>query len=362
MAKDDIGSSKLLVGIMTQADISSNIMNVLNWTDDLKNSAIQLKYAKDFVAASLSDLQFLNKKCTQDGYTNIRQGISEVQSYLPTMLDLINYTAGAGKQGWNLTAAMCNERTKLFAQSNLLDMNAHILWEMPESIVKTKAMEWYLSAFRPAEPTEQLAVQQYIRGNITAAKCAQFLAIKGVPDDMAMMIYDTFENYPNIREMAIASQFTPISDEELQANFKYSNITLQKNKDFFIKYAHSLQLRTEFNQYMSLLRQDYVDGLLDRTTLQEEIAEHKPNPAEQAQILENCDTAYNRALLRAEIEAETWLYRKGIYFALGQAEEPPIDAQEYFFEQLLLQGVEEGMCNAIVRLEASKLGINWERD
>lgn len=347
--------------MLDSANIASNILNIIGYALDKSMGDAQLADSKAFLDITLNDLQFLNTKATLDGYTIIRRAIPELQSYMPQMFDIMAYATYAGRTGNGYTATMANLKLKMFTQSNLIDMNNQICWELPAQIVKTKAMHWYMSAYRPSIPSEELAIQQFIRGHITTAKCAEYLAFHGVPDDMAMMIYDTFENYPSIREMALASQFADVTDAFIQDNFKFNNITLQPNKEFYMKYAHAIQLRQELNQYLIILRQDYADGLITDAEFASELSAHKPNANEQTQIITNSKATKARALLRMEITTQTYLYRTKVDYAIGHALNPVKTAEQIFYEALIALSVDASIANGIVRLEASKLGISWER-
>lgn len=355
------GSSKLLVGMLQQADIASNLLYVIKAQADIDNCEAKATAIKNLITSLPTNLNLLSNKFSYHGSRIATQAISEIQSAFPVIVDYTKQSLYWGILGWQCAANMQTMLTKNFAQERLLDTNLAIVYDIPESIVKEQAREYWLSVYRPALPTEALTIQQYIREKITATKAAEYLAQHGVPDDAAMMLYDSYENYPSVREMVLASEYSPITDAEIQAGFKFSNITLQANKDFYIKYAHSIQLRNELNQNLSLLRADYVDGILSKANLTAEVAMHKPNLNEQNQILANCDRAYASQLLRMEIQAEVYLYRTEVYKALAEAEEPPDTAENYLYLHLVAQGIDEAMANATTRLEAAKKAVNWER-
>jgi hypothetical protein len=296
-------------------------------------------------------------KATQSGYQIIQNALPEMRTYYPQLLGITRNAILKGMNGWRYTAQMLGTQAKLYARRNNLGLNESIIYDIPESIIKEKAKEWYLSAYRPANPSEGLIIEQYIRGNMTATQAANFLAIKGVPDDFAMWIYDSYEKYPSIRELVAMSQYINITDAQLLDYFKYSGITLQKNKTFYLNYMHAVQLRGELNNYLAQLKADYNAGLLSETEFASEIAAHKPNPQEQAQIIENANHQRTRTLLNMEIQSRTWLYRKG---AFGEPASDG-DAETAFYYALTEVGLEDIFANGIARFEACKLGYNWER-
>lgn len=357
MVVEDVNSSKVVSGMLQSADIASSIMTVLSIANDVDKTEALTQSAKNIITGYDQTMNLLNSKFNLTGESLVMNAYSDIQRFMPTILDNNKNATYYGRLGWQCAAKAQGATTKLYAQQNLLDTSFAMIFDQREAILRHKSEEYWLSVYKPANPSEALIVQQYIRGNCTAKQAAHYLAIRGVPDTLAMWLYDAGENYPSIREMAIASQITPITDTELNANMKYSNITLQKNKDFFLNYAHALQLRTELNQYLVQLRADYNAGLMSEEELTAEIAEHKPNPNEQAQIIENCNKQRTRTLLNMEIQSRTWLYRKGIFGAPATDGE----AETAFYFALIEVNMEPLFANSLARFEACKLGYNWER-
>jgi hypothetical protein len=350
--------SKLLSGMLQSADIASNFMNIISSTDDMNHAENELTTVKNLYASIPTYQQILLNKFSMTGAGKLQDAQNQVLNTLPNIATMQREALYWGKMGWNSASSMRAMKIKMQAQLSFLDTSLSMLFDIPEGILKEKAKDYWLSVIRPAEPSESLVVQQYMRGNLTATQAAEYLADKGVPDSLISMLYDAQENYPSIREMVVASQVTAITDTQLRANMKYSNITKQANIDFYMNYAHALQLRTELNQYLQQLRADYVAGFLTHDELAAEIAAHKPNANEQAQILENCDKQRTRTLLNMEVQSRTWLYRKGVYGETASDDE----AENLFYDNLIEINLDPLMSNALVRFEAAKLGYNWEHE
>jgi hypothetical protein len=361
MPNEDVSYSKVMAGMLQSADIASTILNVVSAKDDIDHTETELQGCKNIISGWNLTLQKFNNKFNLSGDNLVMESYNDLQQWLPTILDYTRQSSYWSRLGWGCAARMMAEKAKLLSQQQILDTNAAIVFDIRESILRHKAEEYWLGVYRPAEPSESLVIQQYIRGNCNPQTAADALARKGVPDNMAMWLYDSYENYPSIRELVLASQYVPITDATLLANMKYSNITLQQNKDFYLQYAHSIQLRNELNRMLSQLQATYTDGLISKVDLTAEIVAHKPNANEQEQILSNCDQAYATQLLRMEVNAETYLYRTQVYDEIAALPENNTTGEIYFYDTLVSQGMDTAMANALVRLEAAKRGINWER-
>ena len=354
----EVTEGELAVGILQQARLASTVVNAISMGADLSMADSETKWAKMDYANTLNVLQQLSLRCSKDGYHIISQAIFDLQAFIPTMIDKAYYVAQVGRQGLTCTAAMRSLRMKMYEQQNFLGLSEKIAFELPEGIMKTKAMEWHLSAYRPANPTEQLTIEQYVRGHISATQAAQFLAIKGVPENLAFMLYDHYEKYPSVREMVLASEWIGMTDAQLLDAMKYDNITLPQNKTFYLNYMHAMQLRAEFNQYLIQLKGDYVAGLMTEADFIDEVEMHKPNPIEAAQIVENANKQKVRTLVNMEVQSLTWLYRKGEFGDIGTDG----SAEETFYEALVAISMDSAMANALARFEACKIGYNWEHE
>lgn len=358
MANDNVSKSKLIVGMLSSTDIASDILAAIKLQDDIAKCEVEYKICVDDINTMLPDVQKLTLKCTQNGYQILQSALSELRTYMPQSLAIHKQQLAYSRAGWNMAAVFVGQKMKQYTQRTLQDMNASLLYDLPESIVREKAKEWYLSAFRPANPSEGLVIEQFVRGHMTATQAANFLAIKGVPSDFMQWLYDSYEKYPSIRELAAASQFINIPDAMMEEYFKYSGITLASNKAFYLNYMHAVQIRSEMNNYLGQLKADYNAGLLSEEDLASEIAAHKPNSQEQTQIIENCNHQRTRTLLNMEIQSRTWLYRKGVFGVPASDGE----AETAFYYALIEVGLEDVFANGIARFEACKLGYNWERE
>ena len=355
---DNVSGGELITGILKGADLASVVTNAMNATQDIGMAKDELKGLKADLTYNLEQLQELGKLCTKDGYHILQQAILDLGNYLPTLFDDTWNIALASRQGLQATATIKNTRAKLYATQYRLDLNQKLAWGLPETILTEKVQEWYLNAYRPSNPSEQLTIEQYVRGHLTATQAAHYLAIKGVPDELAFMLYDHYEKYPSVRELALASEFTAITDDQLREAMKYDNITLPDNTEFYLNYAHAIQLRAEFNQYIVQLKTDYINGLMTEVEFVAEIAAHKPNATEAAQIVENANKAKVRYLVNMEVQSITWLYRKGTLGDIATDGE----AEETFYTSLIAISMDEATANALVRFEACKQGYNWEHE
>jgi hypothetical protein len=356
MPNDDISNNALIARMIQTTDIAQNILNALNIVDDKTNADYYDQSLKDAMINLLSACQTLTIKAQKDGYTIVKDAIPQLRDSLLLAQTYAKDIAYAGKRGLNMTAGMMSLKNKYLMQTSFADLNTNILFDIPASIAKNKAMEWYLSATTPANPTEQLIIEQYTRGHMTAQEASYYLGIRGVPANFAMWIYDSYEKYPSVRELAIASQFMQITDAQLLNYMKFSGITLSENKQFYLDYMHGVQLRTELNQYLAQLKADYNAGLMTQTELTTEITAHKPNEAEKTQIITNCNKQRTRTLLNMEVQTRTWFYRKGNYGIPATDG----DAELEFYYALIEVDLDPLFANGIVRFEASKLGYPFE--
>jgi hypothetical protein len=356
MTDKSISYQSLIAGCMQQIDIASTILDALKRNDDDTKGNATWNGIKTDIATSFSDIQFMNRKATQDGYTIVSNALPEFRTYYPQLLSIMRDSVLYGRQGWGYASQMLNTQAQLYSKRTLCDLNESIIYEIPQAIIKEKAQEWYLSAYTPANPSEGLIIEQFTRGHMTAAQASYFLGIKGVPSDFAMWLYDSYEKYPTVKELAVASQFIDISDKELLDSMKYSGITLEKNKQFYLNYMHAIQLRTELNNYLAQLKQDYNSGLMSETQFKTEIQAHKPNDEEANQIIVNANHQRTRTLLNMEVQSITWFYRKGLFGEMASDGY----AEYTFYNSLIAISIDPLFANAIVRFEASKLGYPFE--
>ncbi len=360
MSQNNVGASKLAIGLLQSLDIESNIMSAITVVDDTNNANSQIQAIKNLITGIDTNLTILNLKAQKTGKAIIDEALMQAKQDIPLFTDYARTSANWRKLGWSIAAAMNDHKAKIMAQQHFLDTNLSILYDMPENIIKQRAQEYWLSIYRPVNPSDSIIINQTNRGNMTRDKAYNFLSDKGYSNELQTWLFDNAENYPSVREMVLASQFTPITDIELTNAMKYSNITTAANKAFYLNYAHSLQLRDEFNQFLQYLRAAYIDGLVSDATLSQQVAAHKPNANESAKIIANAKYLYSMQLLRLEVQAQTSLYRTKVYDELGAQQEK--SGEDYFYNMLVSQGVQAAMANAIVRYEAAKRGINYERD
>jgi hypothetical protein len=339
------------------ADIANTIAQFLTQSNDISISADTLAYINTLIQSVVVQSPAFITEAKLDRKTILTNAYSNFVANSEAFAQMTRNTVIQSATGAKINAAMMSQQSKYFALVNGIDLDASILFDIPAGIIKEQANQYYLSLIRPSLPTEALIIQQYIRGHCSATDAATYLGYKGVPDNLAQWLYDSYENYPSVRELTIASQYTNVTDSDIDFWFPYSNITLQKTKDFYHKYIQAIQLRTELNNYLVQLRNDYNAGLMSTAEFTAEIAAHKPNTNEQAQIIENANKQKARTLINMEEQSLVWLYRTGNF---GK---PATDgtAEQSLYDALATLGIDPLFANATVRFESCKLGYNWER-
>ena len=169
---DTVTGGELVTGILKGADLASTIVNAMSAIQDMTQARDLVKYTKMDIADLLKNLQDLNLKCTKDGYHILQQSILDVQNWLPHVIDETNNIALAARQGWQATANMMRTRLNIYTEQRFLENAQYMLYGLPQAILKQKAAEWYMSAYRPSNPSEQLTIEQFVRGHITAEQAA----------------------------------------------------------------------------------------------------------------------------------------------------------------------------------------------
>ena len=214
---------------------------------------------------------------------------------------------------------------------------------------------------RPSRISMGTALTMYNRGKINSMYFNAIMQENGVTDADIPLLQDEIENYPNVTSFIRYASIMPFTDDSVRWLCKMNNVTNKSVVDYYVNLLHAVRVRDELTQYLSYLRNAYQDGLVNDDQYIAEFMEHKTDTAEAQQSLVNMQTERERFLARQEITTQTWLYRKGVLTVEGAALDPPEDAEDLFYERLIDLGVDASVSNSIVRLEAAKVAIDWER-
>ncbi|MCJ7805237.1 hypothetical protein MUP46_01155 [Patescibacteria group bacterium] len=207
--------------------------------------------------------------------------------------------------------------------------------------------------FRPSILSVSASTQLRNRGKLTEPQWRDNLARWGVPDGHMKYLLDLADQKPAIGVAMRMYQFIDIPDQALLWLMTENDITMPQVQTLYLRYFHANRLRDEMSAYLGHLKTAYLDGVISEDQLEIELLTFKGSQEEIDKILADMSMEFQRRLTMTEYETRTWLYRKGVY---GETE-----AEEMFYDQLALLGVNTAIVNATVRLEASKKGIDWEK-
>lgn len=227
--------------------------------------------------------------------------------------------------------------------------------------LKSPAEQIANKMFRPAIMNTSIATFAYNSGRLTEAQWRDKMGRWGVPEGEMAMIADIESMKPEITNIARYITLVDVSDSDIEYILNQSAVTNPNIRAFYKKYIRAVQLRDEYSQYITVLKSAYLNGFITSTFLEQEILTHKGSTVESKQVIENMTNSFGWSLTASEVATRTWLYRKGVYTPLGALQSPPISPEDYFYNELLALNIQTPMCNAIVRLEAAKNGIDYER-
>ncbi len=361
---DNVSKSKLTVGILAQMDIASNILNAINVTEDINRTNKIMKEIDTEANFTLSAAQALTKFGLQSGYTIVKQAISELPSLTLMQLRAQQNQLMQATAGYHMTASMMATQNKIMAQNNLMDLKASIVFDMPETYVRERVNKFYKSLFRPTDLSINATITQYNRGNIGETDYKTLIAELGIPDADLKYYKDEIENYPPINTFIRYASMLPFTDDSVRWLCKVNNITQPQVVTMYVNLLHAVRLRDEYSTYVQYLRNAYQDGLVADDDFLAEAEAHYISAEEAEASLANMALERARTLTKSEIATQINLYRKGVLAteaAIDQETQTP-DVELFFYERLTALGLEATIANATVRLEASKLGIDWERE
>jgi len=361
MSEKPVSSGRLLAGILGQMEIGQNIANAININQDIAQSLEVYKLITADAADVLTPAQNLTKLLMKDGFNILKTCIQELPNDMSQLLQFWRNQSGQSATGFPMTAAAWSNRAKYYAQDHYVDLKDSLIFDHPESIAKLKVQRWYNQAIRPTILSISTALSQYNRGGISKARRDEILSMNGVPDADMPLLQDEIENYPNVNAFIRYASIMPFTDDSVRWLCKVNNVTLKPVVDYYVNLLHAVRLRDELQQYLQYLKADFLDGLLTENELMAEIAVHKTDPEEAAQVVANMKNELDRKLISYEVQTQTWLYRKGVLAIEGAELDPVKTGEDLFYDRLIDLGMVAVMANALVRLEASKLSVDWER-
>lgn len=364
MVNESISSSKLVTASLNQLDIASSLLSAISLSDDVTKAEAELKVLKNMISSTLSPIQALTNKIRQSPYTIVQSALSELRTYLPQYYDLTKTQAYYARAGWNLAASQVGQIAKLYSQNYFIDMNARILYDLPEQHVLALANKFYRSAFRYEEPNLANMTVAYMRGLITKSRWQEKVAEENIGSQYEDIILDIAEAYPSITTAFRYSEYIDFTDASIEWLCKKNNVTNPQVILLYKNLKNAIQLRDEMRTYRNVCRQARLDGLITADDFKAEMLANKASAAEVDQTCINTETEYLRGLTKLEIQTRTNLYRKGTYGDQGSTANPIYSSdqttEKYFYSALLSLNMEAATANQIVRFEASKFGIDWE--
>lgn len=357
---DNVSKSKLTVGILQQMDIASNILNAINVTEDIKRTEKIMKDIDNEANYALNSAQALTKFGLQSGYSIVKQAIAEIPSLTLMQIRAQQAQLMQATAGYHMTASMMATQNKIMAQNNLMDLKASIVYDMPETYVRERVNKFYKNLFRPTDLSINATITQHNRGNINDTDYKTMMAELGIPDTDTKYYVDEVENYPPINTFIRYASMLPFTDDSVRWLCKVNNVTSPQVVTMYVNLLHAVRLRDEYSTYVQYLRNAYQDGLVTDEDFLQEAETHYISPEEAEASLANMALERERTLTKNEIAVQINLYRKGVLTTEAELEET--ETELFFYNRLTALGVEATIANSIVRLEASKLGIDWERE
>lgn len=368
------GKQALLTSWMSNVgDVASAITNAINFETDLARATPILAQCNNQVNGILSQAQDLSKIALNDGYHILSDAIINYPSIAENMNEYIRDISAQASAGYRMTANMMNLNSKYYAEIEHFDLYNSLILDMPKDYIKQKVGRWYNGAYTMTQLPLLTAITAFKRSSnnyntnvLSQHELDQIFLDYGFTEQYKNILIDETEQYPNIRSaMREASMYPDFTDETVAWLCSVNNITMPQIVTFYQRLMHVYRLRSEYEYYTNTyLKQAYLDGLIeDDDYIAESIAHNvSQEEAEQANI--NVSTEFDRNLNRSEVQTQTWLYRKGTTLAEAQTLDayktllnPP---EQLFYDRLTALGIDATWCNALVRLEASKLGVDWE--
>jgi hypothetical protein len=358
---EEISTSAFVVGLLKNMNLSSNLANILTYTTDIGRIEEVYNDIQKLSASTLRDAQDLIQILQKDGYNILKIAFDKLPDLLQNLNTIKRNQVLQSTSGFGGTASMLAVKANYYQQSTHISLFESLCFDLPYAIARIKAQRFYQALLRPSRISLNTAITQFNRGNITSMEFNKIMQENGVPDLDIKLLQDEAENYPNVTAFVRYASIMPFTDDAIRWLCKVNNVTLKPVVDYYVNLLHAIRLRDEYTQYVSYLRNGFLDGLMGEDEYLAEIMQHKTDAEEAQQSLTNVKSEMNRFLARQEIQTQTWLYRKGVLLIEAGELDPPETAEDLFYERLVDLGVVAAVSNSIVRLEAAKLAIDWER-
>lgn len=368
------GKQALLTAFMDNAmNVSSAITNAINFAVDESRANPILKQCDTQADETLANAQDLSEIALEDGYHILSTAIKKFPDIQKSMNKYLFDQGAQASAGYRMTASIMSLNAQLYAQAVHYDLYNQIILDAPKDYIVEKVKRWYNSAYTMTQLPLVTAITAFKRSSYDKNKFVlsqheidKIFLEYGFTEEYKNILLDEMESYPNIRSaMREASMFPAFTDETIAWLCSMNNITQPMLVTFYQKLMHVYRLRTEYDYYVNTyLKQAYLDGLIgDNDYIAESIAHNvSDEEAEQADL--NMGAEFDRNLSRSEVQTQTWLYRKGTTLAEAQTLNDykilAHPAESLFYDRLVALDIDSTWCNALVRLEASKLGIDWE--
>jgi hypothetical protein len=354
---DNVTKSELITGMLKSADIASNILNAINFGEDMKRSDIVMKDINTRFTWTLSSVQDLIKLAMKDGYNVLKEAVGILPQDSKILMKYIQDQLMQSSAGYHMTASLLGQEAKIYAQENYSDLYATLLFEMPKGYVSEKVKRYYNKIILPYRFSPEMATHLWNKSKIKEAYWRDIMAENGIPKMEQDLILDEIEQKPNVGTLLRMYQYIDIPDSAINYILNENDITDPMVKSLWIQYFHAQRLRDEMMEYKLYLKQAFQGGLINSAQLETELKTFKASQEEIDQIVETQEAQFQRTLLTTEQETRTWLYRKGLY---GDPETGE-GAEEEFYSALAALNIDLSLVNAIVRLEAAKKSIDWEQ-
>jgi hypothetical protein len=309
----EVGSGKLVVGILQNMDIASNITQALNMGVDIDRSKQILADLQVEVNKTLATAQDLAKYAMKDGYSIVSYAIKQFpQTYRFLAQQQMNQLMQSAA-GFRITGSLMAQYSKLYAQNNFADLYDTIIFDMPETYVKEKVSRFYNAMFLNAILPAGFATEMYNKGKINEQKWRDILNANGVPDVDKTLLLDASDKKPEMGTLLRMYQFIDMPDSAIEWLMTENGISMSQVRTLWKRYFHANRLRDEMLEYKSYLKAAYQDGILTDEQLETELASFKASQEEIDQIVTTQKSEFLRTLMRTEFQTRLWLYRQGVY-------------------------------------------------
>lgn len=368
------GKQALLTAFMDNAmNVASAITNAINFEVDLGRAKPILTQCDTQADETLANAQELSKIALKDGYNILSNAIKEFPDIQKEMNQYLFDQSAQASAGYRMTASVMSLNAQLYAQAMHYDLYNQLILDAPKDYIVEKVKRWYNSAYTMTQLPLLSAITAFKRSTskynenvLSQHEIDQIFLEYGFTEEYKNILIDEVEQYPNIRSaMREASMYPAFTDDTIAWLCSVNNITMPQMIEFYQKLMHVYRLRTEYDYYVNTyLKQAYLDGLIEDDDYIAESIAHNVSDEEAQQADINMGAEFDRNLTRSEVQTQTWLYRKGETLAeaqtLDEYKSLPYPAEQLFYDRLIALGIDATWCNALVRLEAAKLGLDWE--